>query len=154
MPHFRARMDLRVLSDPSADAAPAPGLVVRKGQAVEYTETRFQTISPAQLTIQQDLSLKEVADYGTTRYLSRTDYYLRGKLVQLELRAGQSINVLQYRAEGDWLFEVHSRVYGGECLPCRGSRPETAWWIKIAQGGKVGWIQINEQTVEFLRRTF
>ena len=45
-----------------------------------------------------------VNNYGNIKYLSRDAYYSSGKQTNLTLQKGNQINVLQYRAEGDYVL--------------------------------------------------
>ena len=149
-PGFKARKDLTVYKEPSEESEPVRGKRVKAGERIEFTETRFQTIDPVLITLEDDLRI-EVSDYGARSYLSARDYYHSGRGRTLELKRGAAVKVLQYRAEGDFLFEVDGRVYGGRCDPCWSASPKTLWWVRTTLGG---WIRVDAGSVEFLERTF
>ena len=153
IPRFKSKMNLQPLLKPNLDSPPVTGLEVKKGTILNFTETLYQTIKSGPVIIEQTQKLK-VTNYGNIKYLSRDAYYSSGKQTHLTLEKGDQINVLQGRAEGEIFFEYQGNIYVGLCKPCYGASYKTAWWVKVTLLSKSGWVLINENTVEFLKREF
>lgn len=153
IPRFKAKINISALLKPSTESTPVEGLVIKKGSIFEFIKTNFQTLEPTALQIEQEQQLI-VINYGQRKFLSRDDYYSNRKPTKLTLKKGEIINVLQYRAEGEFFFEYQNNVYGGGCPPCQEATVKTAWWVQIEKGTKSGWVLIEESTVEFLERQF
>jgi hypothetical protein len=148
IPRFKARKDLPTFETPSAKSKQMDGKWIKAGQLIEYSETRFQTLTPVSIIVKKELTI-DARDYGKISYLSRDAYYRSGSGATLQLKKGDTVKILQYRAEGEYLFEVNEHVYGGECSICESVSPKTAWWVKTNSGG---WVKIEENSVEFLPR--
>ncbi|MGD1716053.1 hypothetical protein [Dapis sp. BLCC M172] len=153
IPRFKSKMNLQPLVKPKLDSPPVQGLEVKKGTILNFTETLYQTIESDIVIIEETQKLK-VTNYGNIKYLSRDAYYSSGKQIYLTLEKGEQINVLQNRAEGDTFFEYQGNIYAGWCQPCYGASYKTAWWVKVTILSKSGWVLINENTVEFLKRLY
>lgn len=153
IPSFKSKMNLQPLLKPNLDSPPVPGMEIKKGTILNFTETLYQTIEPGSIIIKETQKL-EVTNYGNIQYLSRDDYYSSGKQTNLTLKKGDKINVLQNRAEGQMFFEYQGNIYAGSCQPCYDASYKTAWWVKVNLLSKSGWVLINENTVEFLKRQF
>jgi hypothetical protein len=138
---------------PALDSGTIEGLRISKGELIEFAETRVQTIRPAQISIKEDTPFTHAADYGPIKYLSRQGYY-QGKIESLQMRSGDTILVLQYRAEGEFLIQANGNVYWSQCAVCSDAKPETRWWVHAAKDSTGGWVLINEENVEFLEREF
>ena len=151
IPNFRAKKDLPILKEPFQGSISTNRL--KKGTKIKFTETQYQTLKPSSVTIQGRVSI-EATDYGQNKYISRYTYYHSGKQIQLELKKGDIINCLQYRAEGTYFFEFQGKTYAGSLKPCDNAPYKAAWWVKISNGGIVGWILIDKNSVEFLPRSF
>ncbi|MGD1703562.1 hypothetical protein [Dapis sp. BLCC M229] len=153
IPRFKSKINLQPLLKPNLDSPPVKGMEVKKGTILNFTETLYQTIEPGSLIIQETQTL-EVTNYGNIKYLSRDAYYSSGKQTDLTLQKGDQINVLQNRAEGQIFFEYQGNIYAGLCRPCYSASYKTAWWVKVSLLSKSGWVLINENTVEFLKREY
>jgi len=139
---------------------PAPGTVI------EYDETQYQTISPGKL-------VALVADsiygrkMGDIRVLTREEYYgSRNPHSYLSFAVGDTIDYLQYRAEGWSFIRVDSNIWEAELYLGKDkfqvinekfqiiSEAETEWWIRVIEGGSVqGWLLVAD-TLMSVNRTF
>ena len=146
-PRFKAKKDLPVFVKPSTRSNLIKGKRVKTGDEVKYSSTQFQTLVPAEIKLKRDISIV-ATDYGNKRYLSVENYYHSGRNMTLQLKQAKTIRVLQYRAEGDFLFEINSRIYGGRCDVCASANPKTAWWVRLINGG---WVNIEEGSVHISR---
>ncbi len=153
-PSFRAKNNLRLHTEPKKNS-PLAKAIIKKGEIINFTSTRHITIRPKEIVISGDMEIPDATNYGKLKYLSHHDYYNSGKRARLNLKKGQKIKILQYRAEGEYLLECDGNVYGTECPICtEKTEPETEWWGMVNKAGSQGWILINDQTVQFMGREF
>jgi hypothetical protein len=153
-PSFRAKINLQIHTEPNKKS-PLAAAIIKKGEIINFTSTRYVTIKPREIFVTKDIELPNATKYGKLKYLSSHDYYHSGKSVQLNLKKGQKIEILQYRAEGTYLIEYDGNVYGTECPICtEKTEPETEWWVMVNIAKSQGWIIINNQNVQFLERKF
>lgn len=153
-PRFRAKRSLVVYQSPSLASAPLTGDEITAGELIEFTDTRFHTVRPGVVVVKEATTLAPARAYGPVTYLAKQDYEHSGKRESILLKQGETVLVLQYRAEGEYVVQIHGNVYGVHCALCAEAKPETQWWVQVGKGSRRGWVQINEENVEFLDREF
>jgi len=156
-PVFIAGADLTLQARPVKDACGIPKLKILKGRKIDFTETRYRTVKSGEIVVTAPASLS-VTSWGKTDYLSPEAYYHQGKIKTIELKSGVSLEYLQYRAEGESLIRMEGEVLS---LPPHeniriASEPRTEWWVLAVDEQKqpLGWVLIDDQTVEFAERQF
>jgi hypothetical protein len=153
IPHFRAKTDLIVYEYYSRKARRVEGFTIPRETYFEGKETRFITIKPAEIVLDKDMKL-DSDKYGKIKRLTANGYYHSRKPVDLELRKGQKVSYLQYRAEGEGFIEFEGEVYTVFCSDLDFTEPpQTEWWEKVVVGQKEGWVLIETDTVAS-ERTF
>jgi hypothetical protein len=135
---------------------------VIKGQPIEFGKTLFRTTRAGRL---RALAAATVTGrrLGPIVLLSRDDYY-SGKYatVSLPVASGETIEYLQYRAEGTCFVRVRGDVINADHCPLEAAKsfvleaePETEWWIECAVNGKSqGWLLVDGKSVKEIGRTF
>ncbi|MBI4680230.1 MAG: hypothetical protein HY753_03205 [Nitrospirae bacterium] len=150
-PGLRAKINLHLRTEPRKNAPLVNG-IIKKGEIINFTSTRHMTIRPKEIVVSEDMVIPDATSYGKLKYLSVYNYYNSGKTVRLILKKGKKIKILQYRAEGTYLLEYDSNIYGAECSICTEKTvPETEWWVMVNEAGTQGWILINDQNVQFMQ---
>lgn len=153
IPRFRAKKDLNLSKESSLESPTLEDAIITKGSPVNFSETLLITKEPVQVSLKEDMKTTGT-NYGKRKFLSKDDYYRKGKFQDIRISAGQVINVLQYRAEGDYFYEFEGEIYAGNCPICSSVEPKIEWWIKSTVNTISGWILINDESVEFLEREF
>jgi hypothetical protein len=153
---------LLLRSAPSSLAAPAGALELAEGTEIRYDEARVRTVVPGLLVATADGSLAG-SSYGPISYLSREDYIAFGAGDrEYTLAAGDTIEYLMYRAEGDFFARARGDVVAVHSLPegsglmKRVREPVTELWIRVVapdDGRPVGWLLVTDAVRE-LPRTF
>tara|TARA_B100002051_G_scaffold177139_1_gene167581 strand:- start:10350 stop:11006 length:657 start_codon:yes stop_codon:yes gene_type:complete len=146
-PFITAITDLQVKQKPDPSSQDVTGFVIKKGSTIHIKHSVYQTLIPNKRTLIKPYKL-EVINHGRTKYISKKLYYSQKKPILLRLETGDVINVLQYRAEGDFFFEHNSNVYSGFCSPCHESPSVTAWWVKTTLNNTTGWLLVDNRTVQ------
>ena len=153
IPRFRAKRDLNLAQKPSLESPLLEDAIITKGSLVNFSRTLLITKEPVQVTLKQDMKATGT-NYGKRKFLSQDDYYNAGEVQDIYIAAGQVINVLQYRAEGNYFYEFAGEIYASNCPVCSSVEPTIKWWIKSNVNKISGWILINDESVEFLEREF
>ncbi len=162
-PAFEAASDSLVLLEaPLPSAAVARTMPVDRGTQILFDSTRFQTVEPGQFRVLMDTVLVG-RNLGPTRYLSRGDYY-NGKFPREHRRitAGETIEYLQYRAEGTCFVRVDGAVFEAEPCPLVQQalfelvdEPTVDWWIRvIVEEEPRGWLRVEDSAVREVGRLF
>jgi hypothetical protein len=148
--------ELVVRETPSRSANIVRRLLGWKGHEVAFDDSRYRTIESGLL---QALSTTSVTGrvLGAIRRLTREAYY-RGQFPRktVSLKEGDVIEYLQYRAEGTCFVRVADQVIDADPCPTPDDRtlravtqPKTEWWIRLVlDGAPVGWVMVDENTVE------
>lgn len=154
-PVFIAGADLTPQERPVKDACGIPNLKILKGRKIDFTETRYRTVKSGEIVVTAAASLS-VTSYGKGDYLSLEVYYQQGIQKTIHLKSGDSLEYLQYRAEGECLIRMEGEVFA---LPPHEnikivSEPRTEWWVLAVDQQKkpIGWVLIDDRTVEFAER--
>jgi len=152
-------------TEPRTDAPTGTALHVRKGQVVEFAETVYRTIVPGRLKVTKDAQVRG-RRLGSMRRLSRDEYYSdRYPMAALAVRAGETIEYLQYRAEGSCFVRIRGEVIDADPCPdvlvdpdevaVLEAKPKTEWWIQVVLKGRPeGWLLVDGKNVREEGRTF
>ncbi len=156
-PVFIARADLPLQESPVKNSREIPNLKILKGQKIDFKETRYRTVKSGAIIVKAPVSLS-VTSYGKGDYLSSDAYYHQGLKKNIHLKSGDSLEYLQYRAEGECLIRMNGEVLA---IPPHeniriASEPLTEWWVLAVDKQKkpLGWVLIDDQTVKFVKRQF
>jgi len=162
-PAFEAASDTLVLREaPLPSAAVARTMPVHRGTPILFDSTRFQTLEPGQFRVLTDTVLVG-RNLGPTRYLAVSDYYSgRFQREHRRVTAGETIEYLQYRAEGTCFVRVGGAVFEAEQCPLfqpalyeLAHEPTVDWWIRVVvEGEPRGWLRVEETAVREVDRLF
>ncbi len=151
---------LALRSAPSSLAADAGTLALPEGIEIRYDDARFRTVTPGLLVATADGSLVG-ASYGPISYMSREDYIAFGaEMREFAIAAGDTIEYLMYRAEGDFFARVGDDVVAVHSLPedsglmTRVREPVTELWIRVVapeEGLPAGWLLVTDGVMELPR---
>lgn len=154
IPSFRAKADLPLHQEPSAQSPVVAGVTVKKGTVVTGKEARFKTIKPGVVSVQAPVTVSGVS-YGKVDRLTKEAYYAENLPEKnYPLKPGDSIEYLQDRAEGNRLVRLNGEILQigfGEELKVTSS-PVNEWWVKVSDQKGTGWLLIDKASVEFLER--
>jgi len=151
---------LALRSAPSSLAAEAGALGLPEGTEIRYDEVRFRTVAPGLLVATTEGALVG-SSYGPISYLSREDYVGFGAEVgEFVFAAGDTIEYLMVRAEGDFFARVGGDVVAVHSLPeerglmTRVREPVTELWIRVTpadEAGARGWLLVTDAVRELPR---
>ncbi len=119
---------------------------IRLEGAVQWVDTRLRTVAPGQCLAIKSGSIRGTS-YGQVSFLSNKDYYSGGGRGEIfHFGKGDTIEYLQYRAEGSGFVRINGAVVSPEFvdLPFKESKkPELQLWINIAgsDGEPIGWYE-------------
>lgn len=132
-----------------------------KGQRIQFSEVRIRTLNPGKVGVFFDVELSVYKQLAAD-YLSINDIHNLGKPEPLHLRAGDSINYLQYLGEGTCVIQFHGEMM--ICAKCywlsKGSRFSNHFnyqspvkierWINLGKKGQNpgAWLRITSETME------
>lgn len=143
---------------PSSFSRIARKLKLDKGAEIKFDEVRFRTIKPGLFVAERSGSF-DGSSYGVISYLSREDYYnFAAKWQSFDYARGDTIEYLQYRAEGSGFVRFRGEVISAEllsrkCLPLAQIRdPITELWIRVIDNNAnpMGWYRVDDDTVKKL----
>lgn len=154
--------ELELREQPFGSVKTVLKVAVVPGQRLQFDETRFRTTRPGQL---QALGATNVTGrrLGARRALSVADYY-SGKFPEgtVTLNAGDTVEYLQYRAEGTCFVRIAGVVFDAKPCP-RGNRdefrllrePAVEWWVRLVSDDKpMGWLLLTGKTAKVVGREF
>jgi hypothetical protein len=80
----------------------------------------------------------------------------------IDLKKGDVIDYLQYRAEGTCFIRIADQVVDADPCPAQDDRtfrvvnqPATEWWIRVVLNrDPVGWVMVDEKTVKRSGRSY
>lgn len=148
-------------ASPDPDGAVVGRLVLRSGHRIAYDSTRFQTIIPTRLRTENDVSVSG-RYLGSLRYLSRDQYYSAafGDTTVI-VTAADTLEYLQYRAEGTCFVRVAFDVIDADPCPLRDTvrvrmlgHPATRWWVYVRMPEGTGWLMVSDTSAKVIDRTF
>ena len=153
-PVIVAKSDLAVRSGPSLQSPVLQGKVIKKGDGIDFVETRVRTSEPGTLKAVRTAPLK-VTSYGAVEYLSFEDYYAKGVPKKIPVKGGETYEYLLYRAEGNHLIRIGREVVEVMDLDRHFEviAPSTIeWWVGIGLGAQgTGWVLITEDNADIAR---
>jgi hypothetical protein len=149
---------------PSLDSKSVKEVRFKKGDLVPFERDRVVTTRSGSVEVKAEVALT-VRNFGKTDSISVDTYYSEIKAAPLLIKAKESVEYLQDRAEGSCFL----RVYGNtvEAEECPGmqatraaasklvvkTRPQTQWWIFVpsAGGGVGGWTTVSDASFDVER---
>ena len=151
---------LRLHERPSESSKVVETLMVRPKQRLMFDGTRYRTIKAGRFLVLASSSLTG-RRLGEVSQLSRSDYY-SGKFgpASVGVMPGDSIEYLQYRAEGTCFIRIAGSVIDADPCPTQKkaefrleAEPATEWWIHIILDGKaLGWLLVSDSTAKVIDR--
>ena len=156
-PVFIARQNLALHEKPEKDSVMIEKVTIRKGQKIDFKETRYRTLKSGLITVTAPSTIS-VTSYGRLDFLSSDDYFNKGIEKSIKLKSGDSLEYLQYRAEGECFIKMKGEVFAlqpDENIQIS-IEPQTEWWVLAVDKQKkpLGWVLIDKKTVEFAERQF
>ena len=145
---------------PSTSSKVIRRLSVAPKQRLVFGDTRYRTVKPGRLRVLVSGSIKGRMLGEMTR-LSRADYYSdRFADTSVNVTAGDTVEYLQYRAEGTCFVRIAGKTIDADPCPTGESarfrldvKPIIEWWIHItANGTPAGWLLVTDATVKEIDR--
>lgn len=128
---------------------------VETGTRIEYDATNVRTIKPGVVRVLRDTKIEGMG-IGPVRRVTRERYHAKNPLVRSTVRAGDTFELLQPRADGRCFVRISGFVL--ETMQCRDddfldveSEPVIEWWIRV-EGGK--WLQVDGENVKVVDREY
>ncbi|MFA6029959.1 MAG: HEAT repeat domain-containing protein [Elusimicrobiota bacterium] len=150
----RLSLELRETPDPTS-----PARLERppEGTPLPVVDSAVVMLEPGLLRARRDLRAG-FRDLGPDRVLKPSDYESPVLRVNLDLREGQTLEILAYRPDGACFLRSAGRLLLGECLTESAERdftlvaePRTRWWLRTRLGGAAGWYPSDDEGVDFTR---
>jgi hypothetical protein len=135
-------------------------LSVAPKRRLVFGDTRYRTMKPGRFLALVSTSIKGRM-LGDIARLSRAEYYSdKFSDASINVRAGDTIEYLQYRAEGTCFVRVAGKTIDADPCPTEeltrfrlDVKPITEWWIRItANGTPAGWLLVTDATVKEIDR--
>jgi hypothetical protein len=155
IPDFVAKVEtLFLYARPAADAPIVAEWAVSLGAPIPFDGFRYRTIRPGVIVAKLDCKLVG-RNLGRTDYVSHSNYYRDGgESITVQLRPGDRIEYLQYRAEGTAFMRWQGLAldapipvpgtFDTACLPVAES------WVRVIDPnkGNSGWVLAEDQLEE------
>ena len=162
-PVFEAAALQLVLHElPSESSRVVETVSVGHKQRLAFDDTRYRTMSPGRFLVLAPTAITG-RRVGDVSQLSRSDYYAdRFGPASVTVRPGESIEYLQYRAEGTCFVRLGDAVIDADPCPTQKepafrleAKPTIEWWIHIIVNGKaLGWLLVTDATAKVVDREF
>lgn len=141
IPVFAAKNDALILHREASLKSPTLTIKYKKGWRVVFDKSKLITKKSVILTANRKVK----------------DYWCKGGTV--EINPGDTVEYLQYRAEGYGTVRVKGKiceVFLEDGFDGLDKSPETEWWVRVVDKHKkpVGWILVDRTQLNFLRREF
>ncbi|MEO6446565.1 MAG: hypothetical protein ABIP66_15540 [Gemmatimonadaceae bacterium] len=147
---------------PAASAPPVEGATLAMGDRLEFDSTRIRTTSTGAFV---SIASGTVSgrNFGPVIRVSRSAYYAQDVAdTSLRTTPGDSVEYLQYRAEGTCFVRLQGMVIDANPCPTARQRefrltrePELEWWIRVIRdSGKSGWLLMSDSTARVIGRRF
>lgn len=162
-PVFAAKVTVLPLRhDPSSSAPLLAPLQVSQGQQIGFDSTRYRTVVPGRIAVivQREVTGRAL---GRITRLTRRDYY-SGRFPDSSVRVAppDTIEYLQYRAEGNCFVRIAGQVIEARDCPAFDTtsfhllnQPRTEWWVRVlANGRPAGWVLVSDSTIQVIDRRF
>ncbi len=155
-PSFRALKDLRIHQRPYLSSPLVKNFKILKGQKIIFQKTIYRTVKPSRIKVVSPVKIIG-QPYGPIKYLSEQEYYSTSIPEKFfTFNSGDTFECMQYRAEGQYLVRINGEIVGLELTEEMEleSEPEIEWWVNVinVSGKSIGWLLIQEESVEFLDR--
>jgi hypothetical protein len=156
----RAALPLRAAPDEATSVVDT--LRGRIGQRLGFDSTRYQTLRSGALAVHTPFDVRGRL-FGDVRRLTLDRYYEPNvPEVVVPLTTTDTVEFLQYRAEGTCFVRLNSKVIDAQLCPGFGREsvtvvrdPVTQWWIHVhGVGGASGWVLVSDSTARAVRREF
>lgn len=151
---------LRLHELPSESSRVVEIVRVRPKQRLAFDDTRYRTMKSGRFLVLASTSITG-RRLGDVSRLSRLDYY-SGKFgpASVAVGAGESIEYLQYRAEGTCFVRIAGSVVDADPCPTQKeaeflleAKPAMEWWIHIiVDGNALGWLLVTDATAKVVGR--
>ena len=160
-PVFEAvAQQLRLHELPSESSKVLETIRVRPRQRLTFDDTRYRTMKPGRFFVLASTRITG-RRLGDVSRLARSDYY-SGKFgpASVAVMAGETIEYLQYRAEGTCFVRIADSVIDADPCPTQKegefrleAKPTMEWWIHIIADGKPGgWVLVTDATARVVDR--
>lgn len=141
IPVFAAKNDTLFLHEEASLTSPTLTVAYKKGGRVVFDKSKLITKKSVMLTANRKV----------------TDLWCKGET--LAINSGDTVEYLQYRAEGYGTVRVKGKiceVFLEEGFDGLDKSPETEWWVRVVDDHKkpVGWILVDRTQLNFLPREF
>lgn len=162
IPVVRARSPIVALHTEASRSAPvAKRVAVTPDTQIAFDETRYRTIASGQMIAIAPGRVKGRL-LGEIASVTREDYYQkRFPPADIAVASGDTVEYLQYRAEGTCFVRVHAQTIDADPCPANGepafrldSEPVVEWWIRATIGDASGWLLVDGQEVRVIERNF
>jgi len=160
IPVYQAQANsLQVFALPDRNSKSLGFATFEIGDEITFDGFRYRTIRPGKLETLKPNTLR-ARNLGLLSYISRDTYYdSPGEEIEIELRPGDTIEYLQYRAEGTGFLRWRGLVLDAEInsVSFRNSlkevvEPVAQGWLRIPFQHGMGWIPADETIREVDRR--
>jgi hypothetical protein len=158
IPQIELARDLLILFTSPSPWAPLAGqLALKKGTRIRYDSTRYQTIVPGRVDLLADTTITG-RSLGSRRLLRRAEYYGPLPDTAIAVKGYRTIELLQYRAEGNCFLRIRQTAIETECPTERHAhtlnRETTLWWAFTRTNGVAGWFVVSDTTARVTGRRF
>lgn len=132
-------------------------LPLSAGDPLEFDDSVVITLKPGRVRARRDVGL-EARALGEAAELPRKAYESPVALARLELREGETVELLSYREEGQCFLRSSGKTYLGSCPQNDRAdftlleEPIVEWWLHLSIVGAAGWFSSEQQGLEFLPR--
>jgi hypothetical protein len=136
---------------PDRTAAVRHNVEIPAGIPIDFHATRYQTWVPGRIEVVEASTILG-RHMGDVRYVTRDDYYM-GDFPRSEwsVLPGDTIEYLQYRAEGSCFVRIRGVVVDTERCPTflpesfrLLENPVIEWWIEVEIGDSLGWLRVDD----------
>ncbi len=163
IPQFHATGAALALHEDPARSIPLARVVrdVEAGTPIQFDATRYQTLRPGRIAVLEADTIRG-RNLGTISYLSREEYYGQHPAEEWPVMPGDTIDYLQYRAEGTCFVRIDGTVVDAEQCPALfgdsfelTSEPLLDWWIRVVlDHSPAGWLLVDNAVVTEVGRGF
>jgi len=152
--HFKAKTEnLTLYTKPSQQSKVLEHRKVKKGQNIDYSETKFRIKVPGKVKVIYPYTFRIEKTINTAPFTTYVD---------VDMKPGEIFDYLQYLGEGYCLIRVRGEeMSSGECPwlmekhPFSShfnymSKPVSEWWINLTPKGKKPdrWLRVEKATLE------
>lgn len=144
-----------VFKMPSSKSAKIGDLTLKKAHTINFSDAVTITLKPGLIMFNKGSELKGT-DYGKVTALTKDEYYDRGTPFNGKIASDETLDYLQYRAEGSFFIRRNGKVLALESGPEPLSKPMTEWWVRLKlTKNKLdsGWIKIQSDMVQDRRQS-